>query len=86
MWNWAKATTAIAWYILVPSMFTVAPMGRTNDEVRVLTPNRSCTHCIVTGSVATELDVENAVSCASRMPDWNCFQLNFLMVKATSAG
>ena len=41
MWNWASATTAMAWYILVPSMFTVAPMGRTNDEVRVLTPNRS---------------------------------------------
>ena len=67
MWNCARATTATAWYRLVPSMFTVAPMGRTKLVVRSLTPMFSCTHFMVTGKVATEDEVENAVIWASRM-------------------
>ena len=38
-------------------------MGRTNEDVRLLTPNFSLTHFMVTGKVATELEVENAVIC-----------------------
>ena len=39
-------------------MLTVAPIGNTKEEVRALTPSSSWTHFIVTGNVATELEVE----------------------------
>ena len=52
-------------------MFTVAPMGSTKLVVRSDTPIRFRTQSIVTGSVATELEVENAVICASRIPLMN---------------
>ena len=52
-------------------MLTVAPMGRTNDVVRSLTPRLSWTHRIVTGKVATDEEVENAVIWASRMAAMN---------------
>ena len=42
-------------------MFTVAPMGKTKLVVRSDTPMRLRTQSIVTGNVATELEVENAV-------------------------
>ena len=48
-------------------MLTVAPMGRTKDEVRSLTPRLPLTHRIVTGRVATDEEVEKAVIWASRM-------------------
>ena len=49
-------------------MLTVAPMGSTKLVVRSDTPMLLRTQSIVTGNVATELDVENAVIWASRMP------------------
>ena len=43
--------TATAWYRLVPSMLTVAPMGSTKLVVRSLTPRLPFAHRIVTGRV-----------------------------------
>ena len=52
-------------------MLTVAPMGRTKLVVRSETPMLLRTQSMVTGSVATELEVEKAVIWASRMPARN---------------
>src|SRR3989338_4904097 len=53
---------AVASYIAVTSMFTVAPMGSTNPEISFETPAFFSTHSNVTGNVAEEEDVENADS------------------------
>ena len=47
-------------------MFTVAPIGRTNDEIRFETPTRSSAVRIVTGSVAAAELVEKAISSGLR--------------------
>ena len=49
-------------YSAVPFMFTVAPSGRTKLEILFDTPMFSSTLFIVTGSVADDDAVENAVS------------------------
>ncbi len=48
-------------------MFTVAPMGRTNDVTRLDTPTLVSTAFMVTGSVAPDELVENATRSGSRM-------------------
>ena len=48
-------------------MLTVAPMGRTNAEIRLETPTFFSTLLIVTGNVAAEELVENAINKASIM-------------------
>ena len=45
-------------------MFTVAPKGSTNPAVRRLTPARRSRQSMVTGSVAAEELVENAIRSA----------------------
>ena len=54
-------------YSAVPSILTVAPRGRTKLEVRLETPAFFSTHSMVTGKVALEDAVENAVSMAGDM-------------------
>ena len=49
----------------VPSIFTVAPIGRTKLVVLSETPSFASTHFIVTRIIATEEDVENTVIWAS---------------------
>ena len=49
-------------YSAVPSMLTVAPSGRTKLLVRLDTPAFFSRQSIVTGSVAEDDAVENAVS------------------------
>ncbi len=56
--------TATASYSAVPSMFMVAPRGRTNLPTFLSTPALSITPFIVSGRVAEEEAVENAVSSA----------------------
>ena len=51
----------------VPSILTVAPIGRTKEAILFDTPTFSSTTFIVTGSVAPEELVENATRSASRM-------------------
>ena len=46
----------------VPSMLTVAPIGRTKDAILFDTPTFSSTTFIVTGSVAPEELVEKAIN------------------------
>ena len=53
-------------------MFTVAPIGNTKLEVSFETPTFSLTHLIVTGKVALEEEVENAVAIAEVI----CFKMN----------
>ncbi len=48
-------------------MFTVAPMGSTNDATLLETPTLCSTLSSVTGSVAPDELVENAISKGSRM-------------------
>jgi len=48
-------------------MLTVAPSGRTKLAVRLDTPERFSTHSMVSGRVADELALENAVSKAGVM-------------------
>ena len=55
-------------YSAVPFMFTVAPSGRTKLDTLFETPILSSTDSIVTGSVADEDAVENAVSIAGDAP------------------
>lgn len=55
-------------YRAVPSMFTVAPIGRTNDAIFFYTFECSVTARIVNGSVTTEEHVENAVISADGIP------------------
>ena len=51
----------------VPSIFTVAPMGKTKLEIDLGTPTFSSTHSIVTGRVAALELVEKAKNCAGLM-------------------
>ncbi len=67
-------------------MFTVAPMGKTKLVVRSETPILWRTQSMVTGSVATELEVENAVIWASRMPDKNALYPSGLISIETKEG
>ena len=48
-------------------MLIVAPIGSTNDEMRFETPALRSTLRIVTGSVAAEELVENAIAIVSNM-------------------
>ena len=48
-------------------MLIVAPIGSTNDETRFETPTFCSTARIVTGSVAADEDVENAIASGSAM-------------------
>lgn len=52
---------ATASYSAVPSMLTVAPKGITSSADSRATPARSTADSSVTGKVAEELAVENAV-------------------------
>ena len=63
--TWAMKMTATHSSKAVPSMFMVAPMGRTKLVTLLLTPAFFSTSWSVTGRVAAELLVENAVSRAS---------------------
>ena len=54
-------------YNAVPSMLTVAPIGSTNDVTRFDTPTLFSTAFIVTGSVAPDELVENAITSGSTM-------------------
>ena len=56
----AKKTTATAWYKLVPSILTVAPIGKTKFEIFFGIDKLLFTQSIVTGNVAALEDVENA--------------------------
>ncbi len=58
-------------YSAVPSIFTVAPSGKTKLVTRLETPARSSTHSIVTGKVAEDDAVENAVNNAGAIA-WKC--------------
>ena len=60
-------TAATPWYRAVPSMFTVAPIGKTKLVTCLLTPRFDSQLCLVTGEVADELEVEKASSWASRI-------------------
>ena len=53
-------TAATAWYCAVPSIFIVAPSGRTKEEISSETPNSSSQRSIVIGSVAPLELVEKA--------------------------
>jgi hypothetical protein len=48
-------------------MLTVAPIGRTKEEIRLETPTFVSTVCIVTGRVAPEELVEKAIRSGPRM-------------------
>ena len=61
----ATNNTATHSYRAVPSMFTVAPSGKTKLEVRLETPALSCRQRMVTGRVAEDDAVENEVRRAS---------------------
>ena len=63
---WAMNSAPTHSKIAVPSMFTVAPVGRTNDEIRFEIPTRCSAVRIVTGSVAAAELVENA-----SIPGWD---------------
>ena len=54
----AMKMAAITCIIAVPSMFTVIPSGKTNDDTSSLTPNSSVVVFKLSGSVAAELEVE----------------------------
>ncbi len=54
-------------YSAVPFMFTVAPMGSTKLEIVLETPALFSTSLIVTGKVALDEQVENAVTMAALM-------------------
>ena len=58
---------AAASYNAVPSILIVAPSGSTNFVDFSETPALSTAHSMVTGSVAEELAVENAVNTACDM-------------------
>ncbi len=58
---------ATASYSAVPSMLMVAPMGRTNLEIRGSTPFLFSRQSMVTGRVAEEEAVPNAVVSALAM-------------------
>ena len=62
-YTWAMNTTTTHSYSAVPSMFTVAPNGRTKLVTRSEIPACSAL-LIVTGKVAEDEAVENAVNCA----------------------
>ena len=51
----------------VPSMLTVAPMGRMKDAILFETPTFSSTTFMVTGRVAPDELVEKAIKSGSRM-------------------
>ena len=63
----AMKMAAAASYNAVPSMLIVDPSGMTNSVDRFDTPALVMAHSIVTGSVADELAVENAVNKACDM-------------------
>ena len=63
---WAMNSAPTHSKIAVPSVLTVAPIGRTNDEILFETPTRSSAVRIVTGSVAAAELVENAISSGLR--------------------
>ena len=65
--TWAMNMTATPWYNAVPSMLTVAPSGSTKLAILLDTPRFSSAVCMVTGSVALELDVEKPNNCGLRM-------------------
>ena len=58
---WAMKMAATASYKAVPSMLIVAPIGRTNREIRGSTPFFSSSKFMVTGNVAEEEAVPKAV-------------------------
>jgi len=61
-------TTATHSYSAVPSMFTVAPMGRTKEAIFFETPDFSVTDLIVRGRVTIDEQVEKAVMRGGGMP------------------
>ena len=62
-------------YKAVPSMFIVAPMGSTNDPTLLETPAFCVKQRMVTGSVALDELVANAVARADAMAEKCCLGL-----------
>ncbi len=71
-------TAATAWYKLVPSIFTVAPIGKTKLVTSLSTPTFFSTTSIVTGNVAALELVEKANNCAGEI--WRKNFTGFLLV------